>query len=293
MSFWKYLIPVLVILLVVACEREIEIDLPNNQNLIVVEGSIEAGQAPVILITRNRGFFESFPTDLQSFVEEFVIQDAEVIISDGIQTETLELTLDFVNYPFFYYTGNLITGQAGRTYSLEIRAEGQLLTSSTTIPGTVSIDSSWFELNPFDVNEDSLGVSFVSIMDPDTFGNAYRMFAKRNSETTFFPVPGSSFNDDFVNGQRVTFFSGRSEQPFATTIGFDPDEFFYKLEDTIFLKFATIGRKEYDFYSTLDAAINSNGNPFASPTLVQSNISGGLGVWVGMSVTFDTTIATN
>jgi hypothetical protein len=293
MKLLKYFTPFLLIFLVVACEREIQIDLPSSQNLIVVEGNIEAGKRPVILLTRNQGFFESFPTDLESFVEEFVIQDAEVKLSNGIITETLQFTLDFNNYPFFYYTGSLITGEVGKTYTLEIIAEGQTLTSSTTLPGSVPIDSAWFELNPFDVNEDSLGVSYLTIMDPDTFGNAYRLFAKRNSELQFFPVPGSSFNDDFVNGQRVTFFTGRSDEPFAATDTFVPNEFFYTLGDTMFFKFATMGRKEYDFYSTLDAAINSNGNPFASPTLVKSNINGGLGVWVGMSVSYDTVIAAN
>ncbi len=293
MKLLKYFTPFLLIFLVVACEREIQIDLPSSQNLIVVEGNIEAGKRPVILLTRNQGFFESFPIDLESFVEEFVIQDAEVKLSNGIITETLQFTLDFNNYPFFYYTGSIITGEVGKTYTLEIIAEGQTLTSSTTLPDSVPIDSAWFELNPFDVNEDSLGVSYLTIMDPDTFGNAYRLFAKRNSELQFFPVPGSSFNDDFVNGQRVTFFTGRGDEPFAATDTFVPNEFFYTLGDTMFFKFATMGRKEYDFYSTLDAAINSNGNPFASPTLVKSNINGGLGVWVGMSVSYDTVIAAN
>jgi hypothetical protein len=278
---------------IVACEREIEIELPGATDLVVVEGSIEEGKSPVILLTKNEGFFETFPTDLETFVEEFVIQDAEVILSDGILEETLQFTLDLSTYPFFFYTGTLIQGEAGKTYSIEIRTNNQVLTSSTTIPSAVPIDSTWFELNPFDVDEDSLGVSYLEIMDPDTFGNAYRLFAKRNSELEFYPVSGSSFNDNFVNGQKVIFFAGRGDEPFAATDTFVPNEFFYQLGDTMFMKLASIGRKEYDFYSTLDAAINSNGNPFASPTLVQSNVEGGLGVWVGMSVSFDTVIAVN
>ena len=46
----------LIVLLMTSCEREIDIDLPNSENLIVVEGSIEVGKAPIVLVTRNRGF---------------------------------------------------------------------------------------------------------------------------------------------------------------------------------------------------------------------------------------------
>lgn len=293
MKLKHYMLAFLALIFIVACEREIEIELPGATDLIVVEGTIEEGKAPIILLTKNRGFFETFPTDLQTFVEDFVIQDADVILSDGVVEETLQFTLDITNYPFFYYTGSMIQGEVGKTYTLEIRANNQILTASTTIPSAVPLDSTWFGLNPFDVDEDSLGVSYLEIMDPDTFGNAYRLYAKRNSETNFGPVSGSSFNDDFVNGQKVIFFAGRGDEPFAATDTFVPNEFFYQLGDTMFMKLASIGRKEYEFYSTLEAAVNSNGNPFASPTLVQSNVAGGLGVWVGMSSSYDTVIAVN
>lgn len=283
----------LIVLLMTSCEREIDIDLPNSENLIVVEGSIEVGKAPIVLVTRNRGFFKDFPTDLEAYIEEFVITDAVVEVSDGTFSETLQFTINPNAYPFVYYTGSSMIGQIGKSYTITINAENQQVRGLTQIAPPVPIDSAWFGFNPFDVNEDSLGVVYVSLMDPDTFGNAYRLFSKRNSEFAFYPVGGSAFDDQFVNNQRVTFFAGRSEQPFATSDTFIPKQFFYQLGDTIFLKLASIGRKEYDFYSTLDAAINSNGNPFASPVIVKSNIEGGLGIWVGMSVSYDTLIATN
>ena len=53
-----------------ACEREIDIELPNAEDLLVVEGSIETGEFPKVLITRNRGFFNEFPTDLNTFLTD-------------------------------------------------------------------------------------------------------------------------------------------------------------------------------------------------------------------------------
>jgi hypothetical protein len=40
-----------------SCEREIDIALESSGTSIVVEGIIEPGAAPRILITKNRGFF--------------------------------------------------------------------------------------------------------------------------------------------------------------------------------------------------------------------------------------------
>jgi hypothetical protein len=148
-------------------------------------------------------------------------------------------------------------------------------------------------LDPFNNEEDSLGVSYGQIMDPDTIGNAYRLFAKKNSETEYFPASGAHFNDDFTNGQRVVFFYGQGKRPFFASDTFVPREFFYKLGDTILLKFCSIGRNEELFFNTLDAATNSNGNPFSSPVIVKSNIEGGLGIWCGYSPAYDTIIATN
>jgi hypothetical protein len=294
MKILNNIIPFLILIIsVYSCQREIQIELPNADDLIVVEGRIEEGKSPIIFLTKNKGFFKNFPTDLTTLITEFVIQDAIVTVSDGEQIEQLQFTINLNAYPFLYYTGTLIKGEIGKSYTLNIVANGKVLNATTYIGPPIPIDTSWFAFNPFDVNEDSLGVSYSSIVDPDTFGNAYRIFAKRNNEFAYYPVSGASFNDDFVNGQKITFFAGRGEQPFVSSDTFVPKSFFYSLGDTIFLKLGVIGRKEYDFYSTLDQAVNSNGNPFASPTLVKSNVEGGLGVWVGFSVSYDTLIATN
>ena len=109
-----------------ACEREIDIELPNSEDLLVVEGSIETGEYPKVLITRNRGFFNEFPTDLNTFLTEFVVQDAIVTISDGTTSEILQFTIDPLNYPFVYYTGLTIKGEVGKSYTKAIKATDKI-----------------------------------------------------------------------------------------------------------------------------------------------------------------------
>jgi len=276
--------------MLISCERDIDIDLGDAGARVVVEGAIESGEKPRILLTRSRGFFDDVPTDSLDFITKTLILDAVIVISDGTVTENMELT--FSNqYPFLFYTTQNMIGQVGKTYTINIQADGNTYTSSTTIPPPLPLDTTYFGLNIFNQEEDSLGFVFLRYTDPDTLGNAYRLFLRRNSYPSFLPPGGSVSDDRFNNGLTVEFFSGNPRPPFGN---FNTSEdFFFKIGDTIYTKFCTIGKNEFQFFNTLEAAVSGNGNPFGVPVLIKSNIigEGGTGVWCGYGVTYDTTYA--
>lgn len=286
----RFSLLLLLVLLITGCERDVEIDLPIDQNMLVIEGQIEAGKAPKVLVSRNRGFFDTFPANLEDFIEKFIVQDAVVTVNDGTKTVNLQFVFDPMNYPYVYYTSNELTGEVGKTYKLHVAAEGKEVSATTIIPPPVALDSIFFRLNVFDKEEDSLGFVFARLTDPDTLGNAYKLYSKRNSEKEYFPVEAASFNDEYINGLTIEFFNQRSTQPFGQKDTFIKEDFFYTLGDTIYIKFCSMGWKEVDFFRTFDIARNSNGNPFAAPTLIKSNIIGGLGVWCGLGASYDTLI---
>lgn len=274
-----------------SCERDITIDIPVEGNFIVVEGIIEAGEAPKILITRNTGFFDPMPVDMEDFIEKFIVRDAKVQVSDGTNTYELQFVINPFQYPYVYYTTSEFTGEINRTYTLTVEAGGKQLHSVTTIPPPIAIDSSWFGLNIFDTEEDSLGFVFLRITDPDTIGNGFRLYSKKSNSPEYFPVSGSALNDQFVNGRTFEFFAQQSQRPFGTADTFIRENYYYTLGDTIHLKFCSMGWREVEFYNTFEAAKSTNGNPFASPVMIKSNIEGGMGVWCGLSSFKDTVIA--
>jgi hypothetical protein len=294
-SIAKYLMLLTAVLglgLMSSCEREIDIALDEQESKIVVEGLIEPGMPPRVLVSKNRGFFNDFPSDFLALLDTFIIQDATVQIEvDGV-THSLQFVLNPLAYPYAYYTSNSLLGEVGKTYTLKVEAMGKSVRAVTTIPPPVALDSMYFDLNVFNADEDSLGFLFAMYTDPDTLGNAYRLYAKRNSETEYFPVEGAIANDQFINGRTVTFFSQQSTKPFAAQDTFIEQNYFYRLGDTIMVKFCHMGQRPFEFYNTFEAATGTNGNPFASPILIKSNIEGGLGVWCGQSFYLDTLIAT-
>ena len=286
----KFVYGLMFLIILSSCERVIDIELPIDGDLLVVEGTIELGEFPKVLVTRNQGFFNNFPSDFEGFVDAFIIKDAIVTVNDGIQSYNL-IYIELPIYPFFFYTSTEFTGETGKNYTLTVSADGKSVDAVTSIKPPVDIDSLYFGLNVFDVNEDSLGFIYMEFKDPDTIGNAYRIYAKKRMEPFFFPVSGTVFTDQFINGRNFNIFSGQNDKPFGAQDTFVAESFFYKLGDTVDIRLCSMDYVSSDFYNTLEAAAGGNGNPFSAPTVVKSNIKGGLGVWAGLSFSTQTIIA--
>ena len=295
-----------------SCEKEITVDLPEYKDKIVVEGHIENGLPPYIVLTKSTGYFE--PTDISAF-EGLFVHDAVVKISGNSTTVTLEEICtaslpvsylpfiaeylgisveDLSTFDFCVYTrlDNSMTGISGNTYTLTIEAEGEVLTSSTQVPALVPLDSVWFEVQQ---GYDSLGFAWGHLSDPDTLGNAYRWFAKRlNVQGENFIAPlGSVFDDKFIDGKSFDFAYDRGHHPNSQEEeNYNDEAHMYKTGDTIVVKFCTIDRESFLFFRSLEQGAMSNSNPFGSPTPILSNISeNGLGIWGGYGAVYDTIIA--
>jgi len=267
-----------------SCEKNITIDLPASETKIVVEGYISSGEKPYVFLSKSQDYFA--PLDSASLLT-YAIKGALVIVSDGIVSDTLQEVNPSIGY---YYQANNITGENGKTYSLYVVAEGETLTATTQIPIPVPLDSVWFKV---DGNLDSLGYAWAHLTDPTVLGNAYRWFAKRIGKDDDYIAPsGSVFEDKFFNGQSFDFAYNRGEVPNSDKPDDNNEEAgHFKKGDVISVRFCTIDRKHFEFWRSFETQISSNGNPFASPTPIQSNIQGGIGIWGGYGLSYDTIYA--
>ncbi len=67
---------------------------------------------------------------------------------------------------------------------------------------------------------------------------------------------------------------------------------FYRLGDTINIKFCTLDREHYEFWNSVQTEIITSSNPFASShAKIKSNINGGYGIWGGYGATYYTVVA--
>jgi hypothetical protein len=285
-----YIPLILVILTGAACEKEITVDVQNNEDRLVVEGIIEDGRFPMVTISRSLNYFSQItPAQL---LESFV-HDAVVTVSNGVRTHQLrEYRTDTTNgIALYYYTvdtaqfHSAFAGQPGNSYTLKIEAEGQTLHAITTIPEPrLKLDSMWWMQSAGNTAGEKARV-LVKVTDPPERGNYIRYFTSRNGER-FLPGLNSVFDDQIVNGTTfdVPLDAGvdKNQQIDFDTYGY------FKKGDTVTLKFCNVDHRTYDFWRTADFAFTATGNPFASPTRILGNIQGALGYWGGYCVTYKT-----
>lgn len=267
------------------CEEEITLDLPEPDSQVVVEGFIENGQPPFVILTRNAPYFAEFNFgDLSSFL----VKGATVSVSDG-ETEYMlgELEIPVTDtLTASVYTTLALQGEEGKTYTLTVEADGKTMTSTTTIPNAVPIDTLYFENLP-NLENDSMLIMYGKISDPDTLGNFYRFFTQVNDDDLIAPF--NSVGDDlFINGTSFTTPIFRAQR---RTEDIDPNTFgYFHKGDTATIKICSIDAEHYEFWLTMETQLGNQGSPFASPSDIVTNIEGGYGVWGGYGAKYYTII---
>ncbi len=264
------------------CTEDVNLTIAGGDKEIVIEGSIESGKPAKVIVTHNS------PISQTINASAILVSNAKVYVSNGFITDTLTFGLDAESAIPLDYKGHSVIGVPLQTYYLTVIADGKTYTAITTIPKPIALDSVWWQVQP---PKDSLGFAWAHLSDPPGLGNNYKWFARRPTKDFRWVAPyGSTFDDKFFDGKSFDFAYNRGTDP-TTTASAPPlsDEGYFKKTDTVYIKFCTVDYNTCRFYETYEAALQANGNPFASPVSIISNIKGGgLGVWAGFGTTYDT-----
>jgi hypothetical protein len=266
-----------------ACEKEIPINFPQEDKQLVVEGWIEQGKGPKILLSFSAPYFSDIDS---SSIMDYAALRAKITISYDGDSTILTLRPNNIYFPPYYYAGEDIEGILGNTYNLKIEYSGKIYTASTTIPQLVIPDSLWFEKVP---GSDSLGLLWIRIDDRADQENYYRTLVKRKGiDTRFIPTFISVYDDKLFNGEKFTMSLSRGNKNMLEV----NENHYFKVGDTLIFEFCSMGKPVYDFWHSIQNSILTSANPFsANVSSVESNISNGLGVWGGYASYYDTIIA--
>ncbi|MDR0546721.1 MAG: DUF4249 domain-containing protein [Dysgonamonadaceae bacterium] len=277
-------------LLLVACNEDRAIAYVEYEPKIAVEGYIESGQPPIVMLSWTGSFEQSLDT---TYLLKHVITAAKVSVSDGETTEVLTLGTNRDYLPPYVYYGNILKGEPGKTYRLEIEYHNRLITAETTIPQPVALDSCWF------VQETpNSTIGYAHIRFKNVSGAYYQVATRvathysyetlkweKTGETVFTPClygnfPASQFpaNDTVemqINKGPILFLYAKTQ--FNT---------YFLLGDRVEIKLRTQTKEAYDFWSSWQSEILNARNPiFPATNNLQSNINGNaIGVWCGYGV---------
>jgi len=305
-------------LLLFSCQEEITLDLPQSEDKIVVEGSIENGFPPYVILTKNQGYFDPinsqtysnlFVTDVEA-IKIWYIDDNGIIEKRDLELLPIDLAEAITGEPIPLYTvadldssnaNNYEFSQSGRTYYLEIKWNNQIISSSTTIPEVTPLDCLWVEKSENEEKEFKFDIRAL-YSDPADQNNYILVKSKRIQHYEKIDSIGCQVknNPDFslkiidagadvlINGQTFeTYFPRPRDNGFPTGKynGYhkkecqgDSIEF---LRDVVLIKYCQIDEASLKFWRGLIRQVGTNGNPFSEPMNLVSNINNGLGVFTG------------
>ncbi|MEO8764538.1 MAG: DUF4249 domain-containing protein [Ginsengibacter sp.] len=274
-----------------SCEKNIDFKLKVVPDVIVVDARIENDQPPFVILSKS---FDYFSKITPQTLDTLFVHDADVSISNGIQTQKLrEYSIDSTGFQTYFYsidTSNIpasFIGQVNTTYTLRVAVAGKEYSSTTTIPQLAKkIDSLWWKQAPYTTDTSEVVVT-VRATDPPGLGDYIRYFTKIN-DGVFLPGIQSVYDDQLIDG---TTYDLKLDPGIDRNNPVSYDKNFFHRGDTITLKVSNIDRTTYQFWLTMEFAYQSIGNPFASPNKVMGNISNGaLGAFGGYASAFKTLV---
>ena len=293
----------ILLLFILGCTKSIDFQLPEVEQIIVVEATVESGLPPRVVLTNSQGYFDPIDSNI---LKEIFVHDAVITLNDGSNDYVLQ-EIEFNGIYLYTSLEFGAMGQLGKTYSINIDINNKNIQATTKIPQSLLLDSIWFEKYE---SYDSLGFIGTKFTDPDTLGNCYRWFAQRiNTYKYNYPPPfdnvkgtvkdsrplapiGSSTDDKLFNGLSFEFAFPRGEDGnFEGPDDEGIEEGFFKTGDTILIKSTTTTYPVYLYVRAMENAAVSNGGIFGSSGNLPYNVQGdGIGIFYGYGVSYDTLI---
>lgn len=251
-----------------------EDDLPSNPPSIIVEGWIEDGGQPIVILTTNLQMTEEY-VNLDSLSDN-LIRWAKVTVNDGNEEVTLTGKYDPAYFPPFIYTTGKLKGKAGSTYTLTVEYDQYHCTAITCIPTTSPNVNFILEKC---TGTDSLYQIVAKLSDSPQEKNYYQFFVRTGSSNKQYLASYlGSVNDDILTPNKVhtiTVNQGHSIRKY-------PYSPYVHEGDSIAVKCSQVDSFAYAFWDSYIKTLSLSGNYFLSAKgNVPSNIHGGEGYWCG------------
>ncbi len=263
-KYTTLLLPLAAALLLVSCEKVIDINLNESEPRLVVEGAVTLDNGP---------FYVHLTTSGDFFTGDGItpVSDASGYISTSFgETDSL------VNMGNGVYRTSGLAAIPNSLYTLHLNYNNKLYTASDSLPPQVLIDSVNYSLSEFGNSgrpgeDDGYDVRYdfhCYFSDSPQRKNYYMLGIKVNG-TAVEGRRGKYYllSDEFFNGKQVAY-------PFFG-VGAYPD-------DTISISLSAVGKATYDYFRTLNDAIGQGGmgsTPYNPISNVNNNALGYFGTF--------------
>jgi hypothetical protein len=287
----KLIISFSALLLIVACEKEIEFTPEEVVPRIVVNSIFAQGDTIWMNLSESRN----------------ILYEGVLPIIENANAQLLDIndnvigTFIYDDYGMYYCTSVAIS--LATTYGVRVEASGfNSVTASSLLPNLISLTS----LDTVDVPNDELDFKLSFLDDAsqtnfygisiiyhgayiDEIGEVISFQSARSYTSEVFVANGTAdiddgrrydseyfFSDNGFNGQTIDFKCTTSRYE-----GAEPGGYFV-------VQLKNLNVDLYKYYLSLRRYKDANGNPFAEPVQVYSNITDGFGIFGGTATYRDT-----
>lgn len=253
-----------------------EIVIPLEDPKLVVEGWIEDGGHPIVMITTSLSVSQEYQE--WTVLYENMLRWAKVTVSDGQDTVVLTGRRSKDYFPPYVYTTAKMVGEAGKTYHLNVEYDDMVATAVTTIPHKVNLEY----VKVVESDSESTKYNIIAGLrdNPDT-RDYYRFFAKNiKIDSVYIPsfmgliddtVLSEGINDVFVYGGFVANLGSERRSSIN-----------YTEEEVISFRLSTMDEASFNYWEDYDDISSLSKNPFFPVyKKIRSNISSGMGYWAG------------
>lgn len=244
-----------------------------QESEIVVEGWIEEGGFPVVMLTKSVAIQKEYQN--LSDLDDNLIRWAKVTIYDGNDSIILTGKYDDAYMPPYIYTTSKMSGQAGHTYTLKVEYQDYLATASTTILPAPVIEHVTVERSD---ESDTLYQVKIQFYEDPLQKNYYQVFSRVGGNNKQFLASFMGTLDDQILDTHpiVPVYRGRQ-------LGSGTYLSNFKKSDSVVIKLSQIDAISYNFWDDYTKNLSLSGFLMLPPySNIRSNITGGTGYWCGM-----------
>lgn len=276
----------MLLMVMVSCTKEVELEQPHYERKIVVDGYIETGRPAHIFLTLSTPYLTHY--DSASIRSSFLNYAKITLSSSRGEEEILTIFREKNFFPPFVYKSVKIKGEAGVQYELKVEVGGRELSAFTTIPEALPVVATRvnaqtdttgyleFAVEPSGQKNQYLFTRVASRLEDEELHPSFEPLALLEKEKYSAPV--------WQRVLRSTESGLYLDNPSSEFYDHYP-RFEYDLRDTIKLLAGTVDSVSYEVLNSLFTDRNNQENPFAfNGSRIQSNINGGIGRWTGIGV---------
>lgn len=256
----RYLLLCAITLLLFQCnfEKEVEIKLPQYANTPYVECYLEPGKPYRLLAYRSIGYFDGLiPPPITDAVVSVTHRGVTVVMP----YDSVPKNGDIRYYNYRSNDSITVPTHYDEAFDLSIVIDGITYHSATTIRPFVAIDSLYNVCN--EKQRCQISIRFKDQVNTVDF---YRFI-------TFSDSLGGDIKQDILLNDELF-----DDENAGIGGGYSFNE-----GQPAVIRFYHITKEHYDFLISVKNSQNANGNPFAQPASIKSNIPGILGIFTGLT----------